>query len=147
MISTHNLWLSVSCTPQEIPQCLCNMDGDMGPRFAPVWKPPCPVIDNRDDVINWKHFPRYWPFVREIHWSPVYSTHKGQWRGAFMFSLTCARINGGVNNCGAGDLRRIRPHYDVTVMIYYSKVDNTTRWRLVFKHKLHLNSEAQSVSG
>ena len=24
-----------------------------------------------DDVIKWKHFPRYWPFVRGIHWSPV----------------------------------------------------------------------------
>ena len=26
-----------------------------------------------DDVINWKHFPRYWPFVRGIHWSPLNS--------------------------------------------------------------------------
>ena len=25
-----------------------------------------------DDVIEWKHFPRYWPFVREIHRSPVW---------------------------------------------------------------------------
>ena len=24
-----------------------------------------------DDVIKWKHFPRYWTFVRGIHWSPV----------------------------------------------------------------------------
>ena len=24
-----------------------------------------------DDVIKWKHFPCYWPFVRGIHWSPV----------------------------------------------------------------------------
>ena len=39
------------------------------------------------DVIKWKHFPRYWPFVREIHRSPVNSPHKGQWRGALMFSL------------------------------------------------------------
>ena len=29
-----------------------------------------------DDVIKWKHFPRYWPFVRGIHWSPVNSPHK-----------------------------------------------------------------------
>ena len=34
-----------------------------------------------DDVIKWKHFPRYWPFVRGIHRSPVISPHKGQWRG------------------------------------------------------------------
>ena len=39
------------------------------------------------DVIKWKHFPRNWPFVRGIHRSPVNSPHKGQWRGALMFSL------------------------------------------------------------
>ena len=26
---------------------------------------------NHDDVIKWKYFPRYWPFVRGIHRSPV----------------------------------------------------------------------------
>ena len=31
-----------------------------------------------DDVIKWKHFPRYWPFVRGIHRSRVNSLHKGQ---------------------------------------------------------------------
>ena len=43
-----------------------------------------------DDVIKWKHFPRYWPFVQGIHRSPVNSPHKGQWREALMFSLICA---------------------------------------------------------
>ena len=33
------------------------------------------------------------------------------------FSLSCARINGWVSNCEAGDLRRHRTHYGVTVMI------------------------------
>ena len=47
-----------------------------------------------DDVIKWKHFPRYWPFVRGIHRSPVNSPHKGQWRGALMFTLICVWING-----------------------------------------------------
>ena len=42
--------------------------------------------------------------------------HKGQWRGALMFPLICARVNGWVNNREAGDLRRHRAHYDVTVM-------------------------------
>ena len=69
-----------------------------------------------DDVIKWKHFPRYWPFVRVIHRSPVNVPHKGQWRGALMFSLICVWINGWVNNREAGDLRRYRAHYDVTVM-------------------------------
>ena len=71
---------------------------------------------HHDDVIKWKHFPRYWPFVRGIHRSPVNSPHKGQWRRALMFSLICTWINGSVNNHEAGDLRRHRAHYDVIVM-------------------------------
>ena len=70
--------------------------------------------DFHDDVIKWKYFPRYWPCVPEINRSPVNSPHKGQWRGALMFSLFRASINGWVNNREAGDLRRA--HYDVTVM-------------------------------
>ena len=69
-----------------------------------------------DDVIKWKHFPRYWPFVRGIHWSPVNSPHKGQWRGALMFSLICTWINGWANNRETGDLRRHRSYYDVIVL-------------------------------
>ena len=45
-----------------------------------------------DDVIKWKHFDQ-----------------------ALMFFIS-ARINGWVNNGEAGDLRRYRAHYDVTVM-------------------------------
>ena len=69
-----------------------------------------------DDVFEWKHCLRNWPFVRGIHRSPVNSPHKGQWRGALMFSLVCVWINGWVNNREAGDLRRYRTHYDVIVM-------------------------------
>ena len=48
---------------------------------------------------------------------PVNSPHKGQWRGALMFSLICAWINYWVNNREAADLRRRRGHYDVNVML------------------------------
>ena len=48
------------------------------------------IVFCHDEVTKLKHFPRYRPFVRGIHWSPVNSTHKGQWRGALMFSLICA---------------------------------------------------------
>ena len=77
------------------------------------------MTDNRnahDDVIKWKHFPRCWPFVRGIPRWPVNSPHKGQWRGALIFSLISAWINGWVNNPEAGDLRRHHAHYDVIVM-------------------------------
>ena len=57
----------------------------------------------RDDVIKWKHFPRYWPFVRGIQRSPVNCPHKVQRREALMFFFICVWINGGVNNRETGD--------------------------------------------
>ena len=71
---------------------------------------------NHDDVIKRKHILRYWPFVRRIHRSPVNSPHKGQWRETLMFSLICAWTNDWVNHGNAGDLKRHRTHYDVTLM-------------------------------
>ena len=71
---------------------------------------------SHDDIIKWKHFPRYWSFWRGIHRS-VDSPHKGQRRGAWMFSLICAWRNGWANNRDAGDLRRHHAHCDVSVML------------------------------
>ena len=68
--------------------------------------------NSHDDVMKWKHLPRYWLFVR----SPVNSPHKGHWRGALIFSLICSWINGWINNREAGDLRRHRANYGVPVM-------------------------------
>ena len=78
--------------------------------------PGCRPCSTYDDVIKWKHFPRYWPILRGIHRSPVNSPHKGQWRGALLFSLICVGMNGWVNNREAGDLRHYRAHYAVTIM-------------------------------
>ena len=66
----------------------------------------------------------YWPFVRGIHRSPVDSPHKGQWRGALIFSLISAWINGWANNRDAGDLRCQRAQYHVTVMIWWTMVSS-----------------------
>ena len=74
------------------------------------------IFAEYDDVFKWKHLPRFWPSVRRIHRSPVNSPLKGQWRGYLMFSLICDRTNCWANNQDAGDLRRIRAHYDVSVM-------------------------------
>ena len=73
-------------------------------------------------MIEWKHFPCYWPFVRGIHRSPVNSPHKGQWRGALVFSLICAWTNGWANHRDTVDLRRHCAHYDVTVMYMRSSM-------------------------
>ena len=67
-----------------------------------------------DDVMKWKHFPRSWSLVRGIHRSPVNSPHKGQWRGALMFSMICPWINGWISDSEAGH----RAHYDATVMLW-----------------------------
>ena len=104
-----------------IPYCICYSQYHFS-----IWLLNC---SDHDDVIKWKHFPRYWPFVREIHRSPVNFPHKGHWRGALMFTLICARMHGWVNNREAGDLRRYRVHYDVIVM--YSDITSVCQamWR------------------
>ena len=73
-------------------------------------------VPAHDGVIKWKYFPRYWPFVRAIHRSPVNSLYKGQLHAGLMISLICIWINSWVNNGEAGDLRCPHTHYDVTVM-------------------------------
>ena len=79
---------------------------------------PIPHEFIHDNAIKWKHFPCNWPFVRGIHRSPVNSPHKGQWRGALMFSLIYVWIYDWVNNREAGDLGRYRAHCDVMVMCF-----------------------------
>ena len=95
--------------------------------------------NNHYDVVKWKHFPRYWPYVRGIHRSPVNSLHKGQWRGALTFSLICAWINCCVNNREAGYLRRHCAHYDVTAMV------NEMIPVLIEPHKFYLKCSLESI--
>ena len=79
--------------------------------------------------MKWKYNLHYRPFVPGINRSPMNSPHKGQWRGALVFSLICAWINGWVNNGEAGDLRRHRVHYDVIVMPCHVVNSLQTKWR------------------
>ena len=53
---------------------------------------------HHNDVIEWKHVPRYWSFVRGMYRLPVDSPHKGQWGGPLMFYLICASTNDWANN-------------------------------------------------
>ena len=103
-----------------------------------------------DDVIKWKLFPRYWPFVRGIHRSPMNSPHKGQWCEALMFSLICTRINGCVNNGEAGDLRRHWAHYDVIVMRWF-EMSSHSLWChsnvMAWRHQMALYSLVNIGSG
>ena len=92
----------------------------------PIWT----MSSDHYDVIKWKHFPRIWPFVRGIHRSPVNSPHKGQWRGALMFSLICVWINDWVKNREVGDLRHYCAHNDVMVMVIKHMVPCLSRCSL-----------------
>ena len=109
------LGLNVLKKKHSVPQCL----GGSNYLIRTLSDPCCQMasLDNgyryNDDVIKWKHFPRNWTFVRGLHRSPVKSPHKGQWRGALMFSLICVWINDWVNSREAGDLRRYLAHYNV----------------------------------
>ena len=66
--------------------------------------------------------------------------HKGQWRRALMFSLICVWINDWVNNREAGDLRRYRVHYDVTVMFNIRKVWPTLKIVLDYNNTADLTT-------
>ena len=59
---------------------------------------------------------------RQIHRSLVNSPQKDQWRGALMFSLICAWMNGWVNNHEAGDLRCHHSHYYCNVALSHRYV-------------------------
>ena len=84
------------------------------------------LLMGHDDVMKWKHFPRYWPFVRGIHRSPVNSHTKAS-DAELCYFLVCARINGWVNNGEAGDLRRHCARYDAIVMYAY-KMRHMVYW-------------------
>ena len=67
----------------------------------------------------------------------MWGIHKGQWRGALMFSLICACINAWINSREAGDLRHHRAHYDVILMT------QTRRYPLVLINTVHLQKVGQ----
>ena len=110
----HNIaGLVLPLPPLRAPKyCRCP-SGRATRRSSPVNALTSVVFKNRL-VIKWKRFPRNRPFV------PVNSPHKGQWRGALIFSLISVWINGWVNKREAGDLTRHRGHYDVNIMIKLS---------------------------
>ena len=99
----------------------------------------------------WRHqmetFSALLALVRGIHRSPVTSPHKDQWRGALMFTLICARINGWVNNREAGDLRRHRAHFDVIVMtILCNEFENyTSKISAIFPRRQWVNLKNKTV--
>ena len=102
----------------------------------------CLTFEHVDACTECPHFQTHfldWKWICQVHVEyhcmmtssngnisavPVNSPHKGQWRGALMFSVICVWINGWVNNREAGDFRRYRTHYDVIVMEFSPQWSN-----------------------
>ena len=76
-------------------------------------------------------------------------SNKGQLRGALMFSLICAWINGWVHDGEAGNLRRNRAHYEVTVMFCSKKTRTMAMWRAHWSdcHHPHLPRRQWGTGG
>ena len=108
------VFLCNSLTCLDIPLCA---DTNSQAYFVPCWTETRRVYTCMRALsvspwwrLKWKHFLRYWSFVRES------TALKGQWRGALMFSLICAWRRGKTNSLNTGDLRRHVAHCGVTVV-------------------------------
>ena len=70
-----------------------------------------------DDVMEWKHFPRYWPLCGKFtghQWIPLTKASNVElW--CFLWSVP-EQTNGWINKRCAHDLRCHRAHYGVIVM-------------------------------
>ena len=93
--------------------------------------------DSMMTSFKWKHFPRYLPFMRGIHRSPVNSSHKGQWRGALIFSFDLH-----LNKRLSKPLRRQwieTPSH--SLWRHCNDIENTRMtWTLYFNFSSHRNS-------
>ena len=107
----------LGCDPLKLYDVRTNLSKMPTQQKSSSWNPFRGGTWWHDDVIKWKRFTRYWPFVRGIHWFPVYSPYIGQWRGVLMFSSIYVWMNDWVNNREAGDVRCHRAHYNVTAML------------------------------
>ena len=81
---------------------------------------------HHDDVIKWKHFPRYWPFVQVIHRSPVNSPHKRpvRWSFGVFFHL---RLNKRMSKQS-----RRRWFGTPSRSLWYQCYDNINRFQIMF---------------
>ena len=58
-----------------------------------------------EDIVTWKHFLHYWPFMRRLHLSFMASVHEESIKQALMFYLVLTRTSCWINSWVAGDLR------------------------------------------
>ena len=126
--------------------------GKMYLGFGQIWRVVLQArvaVWSHDDVIKWKHLPRYWPFVWEFTGPGEFPAQRPVTR-SFDGFFTCAWITDWVNYREAGDLRRYRAHYDVTVMRAVSRRQSgahkilVTGWH-VCKHVYEIHKKHSHV--
>ena len=129
-ISSHTALLSFDIFPGKCAVLLNEKFIDLVNWAPEKWVRPCCVPTTRWGGMSslttwWRHqmetFSALLALCAGNSPVPVNSPHKGQWRGALMFSLIYAWINDWVNNRETGDLRRQGGHCDVIVMIQVSR--------------------------
>ena len=142
------MWMNVSLQSTTT-DCITTINKPQQKRAHILWdRHTAPkLLCLHHDVIKWKHFPRYWPFVRGIHQSPVNSPHKGQWRVTLMFSLICAWINRWISNGEASDLRYHRAHYDFTVILGGQEFCHTGSQLWFTVHRTPFTADGHQRSG
>ena len=121
------------------PWCLCIKTRCLSTLWAKLYQHATHSSLRHDDVIKWKHFRRYWPFLRGIHRSPVNSPHKGQWRGVCCFFDLCLEKNGwwctDLANTNRSHLGHYRWREDVVFLMkfsslfFYWKLSKWRSWR------------------
>ena len=88
----------------------------------------------QNDLIPWKLFSYYWPFVRGIHWSPADSFHKGQSFWILMFAFQIKLLN-----VISDPMTLIKRHCDETIM-------HISMFFVVVRHRLSLNITISIIS-
>ena len=77
----------------------------------------CKKLQTNDDVIKWKHFPHYWPFVRGDRWIPFTKASDVEvW--CFLSSLPEQAVEKTIERPVI--LRCHHTHYDIAVMLIIS---------------------------
>ena len=91
----HMLWIA-DVWVQEI-RCLRKNGGNetrwrvYNAHYLATTYHPTHINCTRDDVIKWKHFPRYWPFVQGIRWIPCTKASNAElW--CFLWSASEQRV-------------------------------------------------------
>ena len=129
MITSHEYHVVSNHQPQD---CLVNNLVMLKQRIhqSPAHKAPCEwrisltKTSNHDDVIKWKHFPRYWSFAWGIdRTAPVNYPHKGPATRSFDVFFDLRLTDGWVNNLNVGDLRPHCAQCNVSIQSWSSSMD------------------------